>query len=92
MEYPINDYRLPTDYQNFIANSRYSRWIEEEGRREIWSEPVVRYVENVVRPHVGDDLALEIFRAIASCEVMPSMRALMTAGEALERDHMAGYN
>jgi ribonucleoside-triphosphate reductase (thioredoxin) len=92
MEYPIEDYRLPTDYQNFIANSRYSRWIEEEGRREIWPEPVVRYVESVVRPHVGDDLALEIFRAIASCEVMPSMRALMTAGEALERDHMAGYN
>lgn len=98
MKYPIEDYRLPTDYQNMIANSRYSRWLDDEGRREIWPEPVARYVENVVRPKATglvdniDEFCLTIFKAIASCEVMPSMRALMTAGEALERDHMAGYN
>jgi ribonucleoside-triphosphate reductase (thioredoxin) len=100
MEYDIEKYRLPTDYQSFIANSRYSRWLEEEGRREIWPEPVVRYVENVVRPALKgkvDDVELDVickdvFENIASCNVMPSMRMLMTAGEALNRDHMAGYN
>lgn len=98
MEYPLEKYKLPTDYQSFIANSRYSRWIDEKGRREIWPEPVVRYVEHVVRPKITgvvedvDALCLRIFEAIASCKVMPSMRALMTAGEALDRDEMASFN
>ena len=99
MEYPIEKYTLPTDYQSYIVNSRYSRWLEDEQRREIWPEPVVRYVENVVRPVLEkakvenvDAICLEAFDYIASCKVMPSMRALMTAGEALDRDHMAGFN
>ena len=99
MEYPIEKYTLPTDYQSYIVNSRYSRWLDDEQRREIWPEPVVRYVENVVRPVLEkakvenvDAICLEAFDYIASCKVMPSMRALMTAGEALDRDHMAGFN
>lgn len=92
------EYRLQTEYQNIIAVSRYSRWVEEEGRREIWPEPVARYVDNVVVPvleKAGVDpteVAGKAFDAIASTNVMPSMRALMTAGPALERDHVAGYN
>ena len=79
MEYPLEKHKLPTDYQNMIANSRYSRWIDEKGRREIWPEPVVRYVEHVVRPKItgivedADALCLRIFEAIASCKVMPSI-------------------
>ena len=92
------DYKLPTEYQNIIATSRYSRWIEKESRREIWPEPVARYIENVVAPVLAkagvqdEGLSKQLFEAIASTNVMPSMRALMTAGEALDRDHMAGYN
>jgi len=87
----MNNY-LPTDYQAFIHTSRYARWIEEEGRRESWSETVNRYVKNVVAHKVGKPLADEIEQAILSLEVMPSMRALMTAGAALLRDNTAGYN
>ena len=87
----MNNY-LPTDYQSFIHTSRYARWIEEEGRRESWSETVNRYVKNVVAHKVSKPLADEIEQAILSLEVMPSMRALMTAGAALLRDNTAGYN
>jgi ribonucleoside-triphosphate reductase len=87
----MNNY-LPTDYQAFIHTSRYARWIEEEGRRETWSETVGRYVNNVVAPKVDAETAQEIEEAILSLEVMPSMRAMMTAGKALDRDNVAGYN
>ena len=87
----MNNY-LPTDYQSFIHTSRYARWIEGEGRRETWPETVNRYVTNVVAHKVGKPLADEIEQAILSLEVMPSMRALMTAGVALLRDNTAGYN
>ena len=90
---------LPTYYQQLIAASRYSRWDEEVGRRETWEETVSRYVDNVVTPKLhGEDVEApmgvvqEIRQAILNLEVMPSMRMLMTAGPALERDHMAGYN
>ena len=46
---------LPTDYQTFIATSRYARWLEEEGRRETWAETVTRFMDNIVRPHLDDD-------------------------------------
>jgi len=88
---------LPTDYQAFIATSRYARWLEEEGRRENWGETVSRYMDNVVNKllasinHVGGE-AIAIEQAILSLDVMPSMRAVMTAGPALERDNTAGYN
>ena len=87
------DNYLPTDYQSFIHKSRYARWLDEEGRRESWSETVERYMDNVVRTKAGDDSYVNKIRdAIVSLEVMPSMRAMMTAGKALERDNTAGYN
>ena len=83
---------IPTDYQNFIAVSRYARWMEEEGRRETWKETVQRYVDYMSEKVKGQLPKKEIFDAIHNLEVMPSMRALMTAGSALERDNTAGYN
>ena len=83
---------LPTDYQSFIHTSRYARWIEDEGRRESWTETVGRYIENVVSLRVTKSLANEIEQAILNLEIMPSMRAMMCAGKALARDNTAGYN
>ena len=90
---------LPTLYQDFIHLSRYSRWIDEEGRRETWDETVSRYFEFFVdhleeqcNYKVKKEERQQLFDAITSLEVMPSMRALMTAGEALKRDNIAGYN
>jgi len=83
---------LPTDFQSFIHISRYARWLEDEQRRETWSETVDRYIQNVVADKVDADTAREIREAILGLEIMPSMRAMMTAGPALERDNTAGYN
>lgn len=90
---------LPTDYQNFIAVSRYARYIESEKRRETWSETVARYMDNVIEPVIDSaksdenfDLAYEIEQAILGLDIMPSMRMMMTAGPALERDNICGYN
>jgi len=88
---------LPTDYQAFIHTSRYARWLDEENRRETWTETVDRYLDNVVNKvlaninYVGDK-AIAIEQAILSLNIMPSMRALMTAGPAMERDNTSGYN
>ena len=87
----MNNY-LPTDYQAFIHTSRYARWLENEGRRESWSETVDRYMGNVVGYDIDHDTYNEIRASILALEVMPSMRAMMTAGPALERDNTAGYN
>ena len=87
----MNNY-LPTDYQAFIHTSRYARWLEDEGRRESWSETVDRYMGNVVGYDIDHETYNEIRDAILGLEVMPSMRAMMTAGPALERDNTAGYN
>ena len=91
----MNNY-LPTDYQAFIHTSRYARWLEEEGRRENWGETVERYMDNVVAARLTDEHGWqpyeEIQEAILGQEIMPSMRALMTAGPALQRDNTAGYN
>ena len=90
---------LPTSYQEFIHLSRYSRWLPEEGRRETWNETVSRYFnffERHIKEMTNYDLekddrdALE--EAVLSTKVMPSMRCLMTAGEALRRENIAGYN
>ena len=87
-----NNY-LPTDYQSFIHKSRYARWLDKEGRRESWSETVSRYMDNLVKPLAGEDsYTKDIEEAILNLEVMPSMRALMTAGPAFNRDNTAGYN
>ena len=84
---------LPTQYQQFIALSRYARWLPDEGRRETWSETVDRYVDNVVSRKVDDQVVVnQIREAILSLSVMPSMRMMMTAGPALDRDNTSGYN
>ena len=83
---------LPTDYQAFIHTSRYARWIDRLGRRETWSETVDRYINNLVGSKMNNDEADELRFAIMDLSVMPSMRALMTAGPALDRDNTAGYN
>ena len=87
-----NNY-LPTDYQAFIHTSRYARWLEDENRRETWPETVRRYMDNVVKPIAITKLEFKnIEDSILNLSVMPSMRALMTAGAALNRDNTAGYN
>ena len=83
---------LPTDYQAFIHTSRYARWLDMEGRRETWSETVDRYINNLVSSKMTAEEADALRFAIMDLSVMPSMRALMTAGPALERDNTAGYN
>lgn len=81
------------DYQTFLHRSRYARWLDYAARRETWPETVQRYVEFVVKPLISDPRLLkQITEAILNLEVMPSMRALMTAGRALDRTHVAGYN
>ena len=87
----MNNY-LPTDYQSFIATSRYARWIESENRRENWRETVERFITNVVKGKVDVRTEDDILFAMLNLEVMPSMRSVMTAGPALARDNTAGYN
>lgn len=83
-------------YQSFISKSRYSRFLPDQKRREHWEETVKRYfdfMENHLQKnynHKMDRKALE--QAVINLDVMPSMRAIMTAGKALERDNTAGYN
>jgi ribonucleoside-triphosphate reductase len=80
-------------YQSFIHKSRYARWLEEEGRRETWGETCSRYVNFFKeREQLDDENGQEIWDAIHALEVMPSMRCMMTAGEALKRDNVAGFN
>ena len=91
---------LPTDYQTFIHKSRYARWLEEEQRRETWDETVTRFIDYMV-DHIklvceidiskSDDIKA-VKQAILDLEIMPSMRSLMTAGSALKRENVAGYN
>jgi len=88
----MNNY-LPTDYQNFIATSRYARWLEDENRRETWAETVERFISNVVKPKVKqEEFVSNIRNAILNLDIMPSMRAMMTAGKALDRDNTCAYN
>lgn len=82
---------LPTPLQEYVHKSRYARWNEEKQRRESWEETVDRYV-NYFSNKFPDYPSYLIKPAILNLETMPSMRALMTAGPALERDPMAGYN
>lgn len=82
---------LPTPLQEYVHKSRYARWIDEAERRETWPETVQRYVDYFANKFPGYP-AEEIRNAILNQDTMPSMRALMTAGPALERDPMAGFN
>ena len=91
--------QLPSSYQEFIHLSRYSRWLPDKGRREIWSETVERYF-NFFEEHLSElhsyklpkALREELEDAVLDLKIMPSMRCLMTAGEALKRENIAGYN
>jgi ribonucleoside-triphosphate reductase len=102
-----NNYGM-SDYMQFIAISRYARWLEDENRRENWGETVDRYMRNIVMPSLvrntswpdlkvdwiegGQELYNEIEQAILGLEVCGSMRSLMTAGAAAERDNTCMYN
>ena len=87
------------EYQNFIFTSRYARWLDDKNRRETWDETVTRYLDfmskKLLDDHkygIGKDEYKLIYDAIYNLDVMPSMRALMTAGPALARSNVAGYN
>jgi len=88
-----------TSYQEYISKSRYSRFLDDKGRREHWPETVERYF-NFMEKHLEDKhqykmnpaLRHELQTAVENLEVLPSMRSIMTAGEALERQNIAGYN
>jgi ribonucleoside-triphosphate reductase (thioredoxin) len=90
---------LPTQYQEFIHLSRYSRWLPEKTRRETWEETITRYFD-FFEEHLKDTcdytlpktLRAELDEAVLTQKVMPSMRCLMTAGEALKRENISGYN
>ena len=90
---------IANPYENFIALSRYARWISEDNRRETWGETVDRYFDymlNYIGKNNGytpdESLLKELKEAVYNRDVMPSMRSVMTAGAALDRDHVAGYN
>ena len=90
---------LPTSYQEFIHLSRYSRWLPEKERRETWDETVARYfdfftehLKETVNFTLSKELRSELEQAVLGLRVMPSMRCIMTAGEALKRENIAGYN
>lgn len=89
-----NNNYLPSDFQTFIALSRYARWLPEEGRRENWGETVDRYMSNISADKLEWDASVynEVEQAIVGLEVMPSMRSLMTAGKAADRDNTCMYN
>ena len=94
-----NTYDLPTKYQEFIHLSRYSRWLPKEKRRETWTETVLRYFD-FFEKHLNETCKYKLDKetrdkledAVLSLKIMPSMRCLMTAGEALKRENIAGYN
>ena len=80
-------------YQQFIHKSRYARWLPEQKRRETWAETVNRYVAFWVdRGQIDQKTSAKMFDAIHNMDVMPSMRCMMTAGEALDKDNVAGFN
>ena len=90
---------LPTPYQEFIHKSRYARWKQDEQRRETWGETVARYFD-YMEGHLGanhgyklpSSLRSELEEAVLGLQIMPSMRAMMTSGDALDRDNVCGYN
>ena len=90
---------IENPYENFIALSRYARWLESENRRETWGETVDRYF-NFMTKQLSDKhgyvpspkLLEELKQAVYDRNVMPSMRSVMTAGAALERENVSGYN
>jgi ribonucleoside-diphosphate reductase alpha chain len=95
----VSSNTIENPYENFIALSRYARWVEEDNRRETWKETVDRYFDFMLNNlnknfnYVPDNILVSNLKdAVYNRNVMPSMRALMTSGSALERDNVAGYN
>ena len=95
----MTDKNLPSLYQQFIHKSRYSRWLPEEQRRETWEETITRYFDffdvHLSEMHnysIPKSTRKELYNSVIDLGVMPSMRCLMTAGEALKRENIAGYN
>ncbi len=94
-----NEITLPTNYQAFIHMSRYSRWLEKEQRRETWEETVNRFMV-FMKEHLSENYSYdipnktysELLSSMLNLKVLGSMRALMTAGPALKRENVAGYN
>jgi len=95
----MEDKYLPTQYQQYIHLSRYSRWDYDKERRETWEETVGRYF-NFFKEHLEENCdyqvpsktLTELKEAVLSLQIMPSMRCLMTAGAALKKENVAGYN
>lgn len=87
-----NNEELPSDLQQYVFLSRYARWIDNKNRRETWAESVDRYTQFFAARDPENFPAERIREAIHGMKVMPSMRSFMTAGPALDRDNMAGYN
>jgi len=89
-----NSESLPTLYQNIIHRSRYARFLPKENRRENWNETVTRLIEYYKKkaPKASEVLETKVKPAILGLSIMPSMRAMMTAGEACDRDNIAAYN
>ena len=90
---------LPTEYQQFIHLSRYARWDYDNGRRETWHETVERYFDFFTKHlketcefSLDNGARVELETAVKELKVMPSMRCLMTAGPALEKENVSGYN
>ena len=91
--------KLPTEYQSFIHLSRYARWDYDQKRRETWEETVDRYF-NFFKEHfkenysydVTEEETKELRNAVLKLDVIKSMRCLMTSGDALKRENVAGYN
>lgn len=81
-----------SDLQTYVHASRYARWIPEQGRRETWAETVTRLCDFWNNRYPVDFPYTEVYNAVYNMEVMPSMRSMMTAGAALERDNISGYN
>ena len=91
--------KLPAEYQSFIHLSRYARWDYDQKRRETWEETVDRYF-NFFKEHLKENYSYDVTEeetkelrdAVLKLDVMPSMRCLMTAGDALKRENVAAYN
>ena len=84
--------KLPSDYQTFIALSRYARWMPEHNRRETWEETVCRLFDYYDKTLGHKYPRARLEKAVLNLEIMPSMRSLMAAGKALDQNHIAAYN
>lgn len=88
----LNSKNAAKTMEEYVYISKYSKFLHDQNRRETWAETVKRYKANVLDRHLSNEMAEIIARAILNLEVVPSMRMLATAGPALDRDNVCGYN